>query len=163
MRIRQQHKQSRFEPNVGDVCFIELGVLHDNTALTRLVKVVVEMVSYDGEMAIVRGLPHDPGKKDVIFAEKVAHTRMVAVKSNLLFRSEKHYKDSHEFQVGDIVAMAMQQDGGMQLVMGTVTKVAKISLTFVTADGQTVQTRIGNCIVASRKSDEVDPEDTEHV
>lgn len=131
----------------GDVMVMELGKFNDNSSMTRLVKAQVEEVSFDGKKAIVKLLPPDPNKKDVIQAERLCAGKSRVIGVEYLFRDEKHYRDSCEFKVGDVVAVSMWNS---DIEMATVTKVKRLSLQVTNSFGKTYVAYYGNTMVVSR-------------
>lgn len=146
----------KFEP--GDIALMELGRFIDNSSFTRLVNVTIESVSHDdGVKALVRLLPPDPQRKDVLQAERYNVGRMKIIKTADLYRSKDDIVDSCEFRVGDVVMWCVSG----QYAMATVLKVQKASARVINSEGNTFTAQFGNLMVVSRPNNEVDPGVTE--
>lgn len=145
----------KFEP--GDIALMELGRFIDNSSFTRLVNVAIEAVSQDGVKALVRLLPPDPQRKDVIQAERYNAGRMKIRKTADLYHSKDDIVDSCEFRVGDVVMWCAFG----QPQMATVLKVQKTSARVINSEGYTFTAKFDNLMVVSRPNNEVDPGITE--
>lgn len=137
----------------GDIALMELGRFIDNSSFTRLVKVSVEAISQDGQKALVKMLPPDPRRKDVIQAERYNTGRMKIRKTSDLYRNKEDIIEACEFQVGDVVMWCAYGEPEM----ATVLKVQKKSARILNSDGMPFTGKFEHLMVISRPSNEVDP------
>jgi sRNA-binding protein len=113
----------------------------------------VETVSQDGQKALVKMLPPDPGRKDVIHAERLWTNRERVRKIADLHRSKEEIVEACEFQVGDVVIWCYIGDPKM----ATVTKVQKKSAKILNSEGVSCTAKFEHMMLVSRQSNEVDP------
>lgn len=142
---------------VGNIALMELGRFIDNSSFTRLVKVRVEALSQDGQKALVKMLPPEPGRKDVIQAERYNAGRMKIRNTADLYLNKDDIVETCEFRVGDVVMWCAFG----QPQMATVLKVQKTSARVINSEGYTFTAKFDNLMVISRPNNEVDPGITE--
>ena len=145
----------KFQP--GDIALMELGKFIDNSSFTRLVRVRIETLSQDGQKALVKMLPPESNRKDVIRAEKSNTGRLKILRTSDLHRSKEEINNACEFRVGDVVMWCAWGE----LEMATVLKVQKKSARVLISDGMTFTAKFEHMMLASRPSNQNDPEDTE--